>query len=361
MRSILVSTEPDPPRPVLVLAPLAGDAPAIARELEACGLTACVCRDATDLARRLETNGPEGTLFVVATQEGAGQEAGEALRRAFDCEPPWARLPAVFLVSNARRPPPACRMLDRPEYAPPPLVLERPAKRVVLRRIFETQAAARRRQFETHDLLDRLKQSEDRRAFLLSELRHRTRNSLTVLHGIFSLSARRAGSVEALREAFGTRLISLANAYAPLSEDRGGTRSLDSLIRDQVAPYCTEPKQLRTTGPSVRLRERLVFDLALVVHELATNAAKYGALSTPDGVVDVCWQRLPEQDLEFVWRERGGPPVEPPRRRGLGTSLLHRFPSADARFERSGLVWRVVIPRDGLLQEDSAESAPRET
>lgn len=358
-----MSVEPAAGPPVLVLAPLAGDAGAIACEVEACGLPVRVCGDSAELERRLENGGAEGTLFVVATQESAGEDVGAVLQRSFDREPGWARLPAVFLVSDARRPPPACRMLDRKEYAPSPLVLERPAKPAVLRRIFETQAEARRRQFETRDLLDQLRRSEERRGFLLSELRHRTRNGLAVLHALFSLSARRAESIEELCASFGPRLTNLAEAQAALSAEENATLSLEALIRHQVAPYCASPEQLRTGGPPLRLRERLAFDLSLIVHELATNAAKYGALSTPDGVVEVRWGRLPgERDVELLWRERDGPPVEAPQHSGLGTTLIRGFPSggasADVRFEPEGLAWRAVIEHDGLLQESTEGQSP---
>jgi len=361
--------------PVLILAPLGADAVAIERHVEACGLFTRACRDAAALDAVLAAEGPTGALFVVVSEEGAGPQAGRALARAFAREPDWAQLPVVFLIADSRRPPPAVRMLDRKEHAARFIVLERPARPTVLRHVFEAQAEARRRQFGTLALLERLRRAERRQTFLLKELRHRTRNSLAVLQAVFRLSARRAPSLDALIDSFGSRLRNLADAHERLAEAGGEACELERLLREHVAPYATSSEQLATAGPPVLIPADVAFDLAMVLHELATNAAKHGALSATAGRVEVSW-RIDEADgaVDLLWRERDGPAVAPPSRHGLGIRLIERFSAhgakAEVGFEREGLIWRARLtalaegaarrdhPVPGL-DEDHGSAPPR--
>jgi two-component sensor histidine kinase len=339
---------------VLVLAPLAGDARALQQIAERCGLSARSVPSAQCLDRALQ-QGPDGALFVVATHEACGRETGAALQDALDRDPSWARLPTVFLVRDARRPPLACRMIDRKENAPPAIVLERPTDTAVLRRVFEAQAETRRRQFETRDLLDRLRAAEQRQHFLLEELRHRTRNSLAVLQAIFMIAARHSSSVAELRQRFVTRLQALSRAHSTLTDEGKRKRSIGDVLAEHLTPYCAIAGQMHLDGPAVTLRENLAFDLALIVHELATNAAKHGALSRPEGSVSVIWQRLDDGAIYLVWTERGGPPVTEPPQTGLGFTIVNRPPSgaieAQTDFAAEGLIWRARIEASGLSDE----------
>jgi two-component sensor histidine kinase len=342
---------------VLVLAPLGGDERALMQVAAQCSLPARAVSSARCLDRALQRGGPDGALFVVATHEACGRETGAALQEAFDRDPSWARLPTIFLVSDAQRPPAACRMLDRRENAPPAIVLERPAGTAVLRRVFEAQAENRRRQFATRDLLDRLRASEQRQHFLLEELRHRTRNSLAVLQAIFMIAARRAGSVADLRQRFVTRLQALSRAHSTLTDEGKQRRSIGDLVSEHLAPYCAIDGQMDLDGPDIMLRENLAFDLALIIHELATNAAKHGALSRPEGSVTVRWQRLDDGAVSLVWAERGGPPVIEPPETGLGFTIINRPPSgaleAQSGFAPEGLVWRARIEPSGLADGEA--------
>lgn len=337
-----------PHPPVLILAPLGADAAALRQQVEACGLAARVCDGAADFAAWLDEHGPQAALFVIVSHEGAGEETGAALARAFAAEPEWGRLPVVFLLADVRRPPPGYRMLQRDERAPYITVIERPARPTVLRHLFQALAEARRRQFKTQGLLARLQRAEQRQAFLLSELRHRTSNNLAVLQALFSLSSRHAQSLEELVASFTPRLRNLAEAHRRLAYAGGEACDLDELVREHVAPFAPSPDQLRANGPPIRIRAKVAFDVAMVLHELGTNAAKYGALSAPEGRVEVYWG-LDEVDgtLRLLWRERGGPPVEPPSRQGLGSRLIEGAladgAAPEVRFEREGLVWRATL------------------
>lgn len=341
---------------VLVLAPLRGDAAAVAAVVERCGLPAQVLADADALEARLGGKGAESALLVLVSHEGAGERTGEILARTFASEPGWSRLPVIFLLDDVARPPPAVRILEERAEGAPLVLQRRPVAGAVLVGLLATQAEARRRQFETRDLLERLEKAERHQAFLLTELRHRTRNSMAVLQGLFTLTARRHDSVDALVRDFSGRLQALSKAHTALTQEAGGEVALARLLREHVLPYCGREAQLRLDGPPVILDERVVFDLALLVHELATNAAKHGALSTPDGAVEVRWAIEGTGDLALVWREVGGPPVVEPTRRGLGSQIIGASPlGGEPEFAADGFVWRASIDPS----QYRAEPAPR--
>ena len=333
---------------VLILAPLGDDAEALANAVSECGYRSQAFTDEPSFHEELEMDRPEEALFVVVTHEGAGEMTGEALQRTFDREPSWARLPVLFLVADAKRKPPACGVLDQVRNAPPFLVLERPVSRAILNHALSTLAEARRRQYETRDIMQQLEAAERQQRFLLDEMRHRVRNSLSVLQAMFSMSARSATSLDGFVNTFSERLQNIANAHAALSRESGGDRRLTELLRDHVEPYSTHSRQLILEGPPARLKGKVSFEFALTVHELATNAAKYGAFSTERGEVHVRWHEGEDGDLVLNWTENNGPPVDAPAEHGLGLTLVAGFSiagaSAEIEFPREGLVWRVRLP-----------------
>jgi two-component sensor histidine kinase len=336
--------------PALVLAPLAGDAAALARLVNEAGATAELCGTIAALETALRDAPPERALFVVVAEEAADARCGTALEAYLAAEPSWARLPVVFLVNNAEALPPAPRRLEQALADPQITLLQRPASPAVLKRIFTRQAEGRRRQYATRDLLARLEAAERRQALLLGELRHRIRNTLAVLRALFTLTARSQDDLESLTRVFGERLDALARAHARLGRDDTPNADLEELIRDHVVAYAYEPAQLRCQGPAVSLTSRAAFNLALVIHELATNAAKYGALSAAAGRVDATWDIEHEDGgIDLRWVERGGPPVEATPTSGLGMQLVTRIgleegASADLVFAREGVVWRCTLP-----------------
>ncbi|WP_159458608.1 sensor histidine kinase [Roseisalinus antarcticus] len=331
-----------PDTPVLVFAPLGDDAVAIAKIVEASGLTALCVPDAPALISRLDGGGAEGYLFLVISHEGAELEVGETLCTVHESEPMWSRLPVMFLVNDVLNLPPACRILSECTAAANYICLQRPAGPFVLTQLFGTSNENRKRQFQSRDLMDRLSAEEKRSAFLLEELQHRVRNSLAVLQSLFKLTLRSADSVADLDEAFSARLRNLSEAYSRLSDREGRSPGLRTILSDHVAPYAASTAQYRLDGDPVELSEKVTFDLAMTVHELATNAAKYGALSTSGGQVSISWRRLPDDgNLEILWQERGGPPVSEPKVQGLGSSLIANFragggPAPEISFERGG-------------------------
>jgi len=334
---------------VLIYAPLGEDAKALAEEAETLGLATRCLSDHTEFSSVIEAGDNENFLFVVISQEGATLSAGKSLCDLHIAEPVWARLPVLFLVSKANRLPPACQVLADCDAAPSFIYFERPARRPVLRQTFRALSESRQRQFRTRDLMQSLKEEKEHNVFLLREMRHRVGNSLAVLQSLFRMTVRKADSLDELDESFGARLRSMSDAHARLTDSYDQPVNLAGILEEHVRPYSNESSQLRLDGDAVMLSEKVAFDLAMTIHELATNAAKYGALSTPSGQIEITWLRdMPSGTLDITWRESGGPPVEPPKRKGIGSSLIESFSSHDAdppsiEFNRNGLVWRAKI------------------
>ena len=181
------------------------------------------------------------------------------------------------------------------------------------------------------------------------ELLHRVKNSVAVIQSLVRLTAPRARSLDEFVASLSGRLSAMAAAHDLLSEMHWRGADLGELLAKQLAHYLGgEEKRLRMSGPKVRLPQQFAVPLALALHELGTNAAKHGSLSSPTGQVDITWTytRGPRDKLAILWRESGGPPVERPTSTGFGSTLIERgLPGArvDRRYEPDGLVCTIEI------------------
>jgi PAS domain S-box-containing protein len=173
------------------------------------------------------------------------------------------------------------------------------------------------------DITDR-KADEARQRLLAREVDHRANNLLAVVQGAVSLS--QAASVADLKRVLLGRISALARAHQLLAEGRWDGADLRRLVEDELKPFATPGDgRLTVEGEPYALAPQLAQSVAMAVHELTTNAVKYGALSVEGGHVAVSWTPATEGGAPVItWRERGGPPVRPPERRGLGASLLER-------------------------------------
>jgi len=215
----------------------------------------------------------------------------------------------------------------------------------------------------TRDVTDR-KLWEQRQQLLLGELSHRIKNTLAVVQAIAHQTQRHTGSTEDFVDRFDGRLAALSRAHNLLVESNWTGADMAALVREQVGPYVAEsPERLRINGDRVSLRADLATPFGLVLHELATNAAKYGSLSQPRGTVDLSWsekRRNNQVMLTVVWKENGGPPVKRPGRSGFGSSLIeHGVSNATVRreFRSDGLVCTIELP----LSEDAEHGAAGES
>ncbi|WP_300973814.1 PAS domain-containing protein [Sphingomonas sp. LHG3406-1] len=169
------------------------------------------------------------------------------------------------------------------------------------------------------------REAEEREALLTRELDHRAKNLLAVVQSVVALT--RAGSLDEFKAAVEGRILALGRAHSMLAASRWEGADLLSLLNEELAPYGEgEPDRIHLHGPSLLLKPAAAQSIGLIAHELATNAVKYGSLSSPAGRLDVRWDihaaRGNSPRLRFAWVERGGPPVEERSRSGFGSRLI---------------------------------------
>jgi two-component sensor histidine kinase len=178
------------------------------------------------------------------------------------------------------------------------------------------------------DAAERRRFAEEQRDLLVRELHHRVKNLLTTAQSLATLSARTTREPAAFAAQFGARLRTLARTHTMLLEEPDGVLALRVLVTEVVAPYRLGIGRISAAGPDVRLPADAAVPLGMVLHELATNAAKYGALSVPEGRLEIAWRVVPAEGapvLVLDWIERDGPAITaPPRREGFGSQLLRR-------------------------------------
>ena len=167
--------------------------------------------------------------------------------------------------------------------------------------------------------LSELKQGEELQRLLTNELNHRVKNTLATVQSIVNQTLRGAVDVEAARKTVNARLLALAGAHDLLTARAWAGADLADLVARAIAPFPVG--QFVLTGPSLVVLPTQALALSLALHELATNAAKYGALSRPEGRVEICWDAR-DEEVDLSWRESGGPLVAPPSRRGFGSRLI---------------------------------------
>lgn len=201
----------------------------------------------------------------------------------------------------------------------------------------------------TRDITER-KAYENRQRLLLSELAHRVRNTLTVVRSLAQQTLRNSRSNEEFLEQFQGRLAALAGAHGLLINSNWMGADLASLVRTQLEAYTSDSAdRLQIEGQPVVLPADLATPFGLVLHELAANAAKYGSLSLPQGIIQLSWtvdRRNNQPLLSVIWRERGGPPMVPPAYEGFGTKLIeHCIPGAlvTREFPPEGLECRIEL------------------
>ncbi|MGC2218163.1 MAG: MASE1 domain-containing protein [Pseudolabrys sp.] len=197
------------------------------------------------------------------------------------------------------------------------------------------------------------KQSDERQGLLIAELDHRVKNLLARVAVISSYTRLGSSSVDEFVQVLDRRIHSMAAAHSLLSQNRWNGVNLADLVDSQLAPYATAAN-MTIGGPDVVLGPTVTQAVAMALHELVTNAVKYGALSSPNGHVSVKWNRQPADGastrVKIEWRENGGPPVAPPAKSGYGTSLIremipHELGGAvDLAFVTEGVCCEIDVP-----------------
>lgn len=200
------------------------------------------------------------------------------------------------------------------------------------------------------DITER-KEAEERLKLLAREVDHRANNLLAVVQATVKLSD--ADSAADLKEVIEGRIAALAHAHNLLAGSRWVGADLRRLIEEELKPYLTARGRVRLEGPTVALRSEAAQTLAMAVHELATNAAKYGALHVPGGAIAVTWSRTAKGDLRLLWKETGAAGVKAPERRGFGVGMVERAilqlrGSATFDWRDGGVVCEIGLPAERL-------------
>ena len=201
-------------------------------------------------------------------------------------------------------------------------------------------------------------QAEDRMHLILHELVHRTKNILTLVQAMMRQLARQSKDMDEFQKAISDRIQGLGKSIEALAIEQWTGVPLQRLVTAQLKTFADVAERVELQGEDFLLRAEAVQNLGLVLHELATNSIKYGALSVPEGRVRVSWRQEDPSDpkslLHLCWEEFGGPPAIEPKKTGFGTTIIKRHAAAafggqvDIRYLPTGLVWTLVAPRDAF-------------
>lgn len=270
-------------------------------------------------------------------------------------QPAWSDFPVVLLTTRGKEMDSRLGFLDR--YL---IVLERPFLASSLSNSVRSALRARARQLEVKSYIEQKQEVADRQKLLIRELHHRVKNTLANVRAMMGATARSSNSINDFVRDFSARLVSLADTHSMLTDDYWQMASLQKILEGELRHYETRDKpRIRMEGPNVDLVADLAIPVGMAFHELASNSSKFGSLSRPQGKLDVRWTLVSSDDGHFVnfdWLERDGPEVEPPTRRGFGTTLLEKVVAVqcDAKialnYHRKGLHFTMVLPlRDTRL------------
>lgn len=206
-----------------------------------------------------------------------------------------------------------------------------------------------------------VKALENQRAELTNELSHRIKNSLAVVQAIVSQTLKQVSSIEEGREAITGRVAALARAQDILTSTSWAEADIRQIVEAALEPLRDNGARFVLNGPPMKLTAQQSLGMSLAIHELATNATKYGALSTEGGTVAIDWRLTKDMSFEFRWIESGGPPVKEPKRSGFGSRMIERvvapyfngkaslsYPPAGLQFDLSGLLPVSWTPRLGV-------------
>src|SRR5215210_7931806 len=330
--------------PVLILAPSGRDAAVAAAILGEVGVSSTVCPDLDALVSGLDCAGG-----AIVTEEALLHSDRKRLAGWIRQQPPWSDFPFVLLTSRGSH-----ADAGLTDLLGNVTVLERPFHPSVLANAVRCAIRARQRQREAEAYLLERKRSEEHQLLLIRELQHRVKNTLATVQALLRATSRSASTVEDFKQVFEARVLSLSRTHNLLVETTWRSALLRDILQSELGPYDDGAgTRVLLTGPTVELPAELALPIGMAIHELTTNAAKYGAFSTPHGWLEVEWNVRGtdgSRRLELRWAEHDGPPVEAPSRKGFGSNLIQRLLTTQCRaeikfaYDRPGLRFQMSVP-----------------
>jgi two-component sensor histidine kinase len=299
---------------VLVLAPFRKDADYIAAFLREQDVEVRAGRADDDLVQQLALS----PGIIVITHEALNPEIVARIGEHLAEQPDWSEVPIIVLLERAA---PLARIRGQLETSWPGsrlLFHTRPIARLEFVNVIQSNLLVRLRQRQVRDSLEREKE-------LRLELNHRVKNILASVASIFQMTRRGTATVETLSSDFVGRLQALSKVHTAVFEAGGEEVLLSTVVEQTASPYNSNGvSRIDFTGPDVVVSREAGTTIALCLHELITNAIKYGALSHSDGKVEIAWAIANEDgpDLSLNWVEVGGPRVLEPTRQGYGTRYV---------------------------------------
>jgi two-component sensor histidine kinase len=330
--------------PVLILATTGRDASVAMSILNEIDIGTHVCAGLDELI-----DGLDKSCCAIVTEETLRQTDRQRLAKWVESQPPWSDFPFVLLAMRGY--PPDQRLTNLLGNVS---ILERPFHPSTLVSATRSAVRARKRQREAEAYLEERQRTAERQSLLIRELHHRVKNTLATVQALLGATKRSSSSMDEFYESFAARIVSLARTQTLLTEDYWQTASLREILESELEPYGDgNGERIRLEGPDAVVTADLAVPTGMAIHELTTNALKYGSLSVPTGRIRVEWDirgEGQEKVLFFEWRESHGPNVSPPERTGFGTMLLERVlaTQCDARieniFDPAGLIFRMEAP-----------------
>jgi PAS domain S-box-containing protein len=216
------------------------------------------------------------------------------------------------------------------------------------------------------------KEGEEHLRLLMRELTHRSKNLLAMIQAIARQTARYSGSIDGFLGQFNARVQALARSHDLLVQESWHGATLKDLLHSQLGPYVdTEMSQVTINGPPISLKPETAQSIGLALHELASNASKYGALSVPTGRISITWSPISKLDqndmegIEILWAEKGGPTVGVPSKRGFGSMVIQNNlartleSNVDLTFAEDGVNCLIRVPEAHLFSLNTAIRQPK--
>jgi two-component sensor histidine kinase len=302
---------------VLLVAPFRDDERYLQHFLSLHGIAARSCTAESALSDMLA----QQPWTVVLTQEAFTAGNIETIGASLADQPEWSDIPFIVLLDADKQTNTSVTTLQTLLPSKHLTVMQRPIRTAELLTGIRSSLAARRRQLHVRDYLD-MQETMQR------ELNHRVKNILSNVYAVYHMTVQQSASLEAFRDTFEGRLSALVRVHSMLAASGFRETPLAEIAAQTLAPYTSaqSPERVQIAGAELSVGPASATTVGLCIHELATNAAKYGAFSVAEGRVSLNWRLTDaggEPAIELVWEEAGGPGVAAPTRQGFGTMFVN--------------------------------------